>query len=133
MKSPGTFRVAGIAVLFAAMLSPMAVGQGRWERLGSAHVDGNQDHDSIRVGARDGRFRAIQLRVRGGAIEFERVVVTYGEGQPEEVSVRERIPNGGTTRAIDLRGDRRVIRSVELWYGRGNWRKRPEVQLYGRR
>ena len=126
-------KLVGVVVLFLASITPAANAQRRWERLGTAHVDGNVDHDNITVGYRDGRFRAIQLRVRGGAVEFERVVVHYGDGEPEEVVVRERIPNGGMTRAIDLRGDRRVIRSVELWYSRAGWRKRPEVRLYGRR
>lgn len=125
-------KLAVVAVLFLTSATA-SYGQGRWERLGTAHVDGNRDHDNITVGMRDGRFRAIQLRVRGGAVEFERVVVHYGDGEPEEVAVRERIPDRGMTRAIDLRGNRRLIRSVELWYARGGWRQRPEVQLYGRR
>jgi len=128
-------KLAGVVVLFLASVTPAAYGQrmGRWERLGTAHVDGNVDHDNITVGVRDGTFRAIQLRVRGGAIEFQRVVVHYGNGESEEVAVRERIPAGGTTRAIDLQGNRRFLRSVELWYSRGGWRTRPEVVLWGRR
>ena len=126
-------KLAGAVALLLALVTPAVNGQGRWVRLGSAHVDGNQDHDKITVGARDGRFRAIQLRVRGGAVEFDRVVVHYGDGEPEEVIFRERIPSGGATRAIDLRGNRRVIRSVELWYRRGGWHRRPEVRLYGMR
>jgi hypothetical protein len=128
-------KLAGVVVLFLAAVTPAAYGQrmGGWERLGQAHVDGNVDHDNIKVGVRDGAFRAIQLRVRDGAIEFQRVVVHYANGESEEVAVRERIPAGGTTRAIDLRGDRRFLKSVELWYSRGGWRTRPEVVLFGRR
>jgi hypothetical protein len=95
-------------------------------------VDGAADHDAIRVSRSAGPFREIQLRVRGGAVEFRHVVVHYGNGTPEEVQVRESIPDGGQTRPIDLRGERRDINSVELWYGKGNWRKRPTVELYGR-
>jgi len=126
-------KLAGLAVLLLASVAPATWGQDRWELLGTAHVDGDADHDNISVGDVQGRFRSIQLRVLGGAIEFGRVVVHYGDGESEEVAVRERIPDGGKTRAIDLRGNQRFIRSVELWYGRGGWRKRPEVQLYGRR
>lgn len=107
--------------------------EGRWEYLGQAHVDGRADHDNIRVNAR-GPFRAIQLEVRDGAIEFQRVVVHFENGEDHRVEVRDRIPAGGRTRAIDLPGDRRIIRSVELWYERGNWRsRRPTLKLYGRR
>ena len=122
---------------FFALLLTVSVANaqygGRWDYLGNAHVDGGQDHDNIHVGVHDGRFRAIQLRVSGGEIFFERVVVHYGNGQSEELVIRDRIPNGGQTRAIDLPGDRRVIESVELWYGKGRWEHRPKVSLFGLR
>ncbi|MEK6407414.1 MAG: hypothetical protein AABN34_10655 [Acidobacteriota bacterium] len=106
---------------------------GRWEYLGQSNVDGRSDHDNIRVNARGG-FRAIQLQVQGGAIEFNRVVVHFENGADHQVDVRERIRAGGRTRAIDLPGDRRGIRSVELWYEKENWgRRRPTLKLYGRR
>ena len=106
---------------------------GRWERLGDSRVDGRQDHDTIRVNA-GGRFRAIRFFVQGGDIEVQRVVVHFENGADTEVEVRDRIRNGSTTRAIDLPGDERRIRSVEVWYGRGDWeRSRPQLVLYGRR
>jgi hypothetical protein len=105
--------------------------RGRWTYLGNAHVDGANDHDNIRVGVQDGRFRAIQLRVSGGAIEFQRVLVHFGNGTTEDIPVRSRIPSGGRTRPIDLPGERRVIESVELWYGKESWHRRPKVDLFG--
>jgi hypothetical protein len=87
----------------------------------------------IRVYARGG-FRALQLRVRGGDIEFQRVVVHFENGADTEAEVRDRIRAGGQSRAIDLPGDRRRIRSVDVWYGKENWgRRRPTLTLYGRR
>jgi hypothetical protein len=105
---------------------------GRWEYLGQAHVDGRADHDKISVDA-GGSFRSILLEVQGGAVQFDRVVVHFENGGDHEVQVRDRTPSGGRTRAIDLPGDRRRIRSVELWYEKGNWRRRPAVKLYGQR
>jgi hypothetical protein len=132
MRRRQLFRVL-LAALPAAFAPAVLAQRGRWERLGDAHVDGNADHDNISVGTRDGRFRAIQLRVRGGAVEFDHVVIHYADGEPEDIGVRDRIPAGGSTRAIDLRGRTRYLRSVELWYRRGGWRERPEVQLWGMR
>lgn len=106
---------------------------GRWAYLGNSHVDGMRDHDEIHVGRQDGQFRAIQLRISGGAIDFQRVVVHFGNGSQEEILFRERIPAGGITRAIDLPGERRIIHSVELWYSKENWHRRPKVSLYGMR
>jgi hypothetical protein len=107
--------------------------QARWEYLGQSNVDGVRDHDSIRVNAR-GAYRAIQLRVQGGEIEFQRVIVHFGNGADSEVEIRDHIRAGGQTRAIDLPGDNRRINSVEVWYGKGNWgRRRPNLKLYGMR
>lgn len=108
-------------------------GDDRWERLGDSRVDGRRDHDTIRVNARGG-FRAIRFFVQGGEIEFQRVVVHFENGADTDVEVRERIRRDGNTRAIDLPGDQRRIRSVEVWYSKGNWsRSRPQLVLYGRR
>jgi hypothetical protein len=108
-------------------------GRERWEYLGQSNVDGMRDHDSIRVNAR-GAFRAIQLRVQGGEIEFQRVVVHFENGANSEVEVRDRIRAGGQSRDIDLPGDNRRIDSVEVWYAKGDWgRRRPNLRLYGRR
>jgi hypothetical protein len=105
----------------------------QWERLGDSRVDGRRDHDNIRVNARGG-FRAIRFFVQGGEIEFHRVVVHFENGADTDVEVRERVRRDGTSRAIDLPGDERRIRSVEVWYGKGSWgRSRPQLVLYGRR
>src|SRR5262245_48460692 len=102
-----------------------------WTYLGQATVAGSRDRDRIGIGRNEGRFQSIQLRVSGGRVEFHRVVVHYSNGTNEEVEVRDRIPAGGQTRAIDLRGGERSISSVEFFYGNAHWRG-ARVSLYGR-
>jgi len=111
-----------------------AQGGRRWILLGETTVDGQRDRDTIVIGRSEGAFRSIQLRVYGAPVEFQRVVVRYGNGTSEEVEVRDYIPAGGQTRAIDLRGDERVISSVDFLYSKARWRQgaRPRVALYGR-
>jgi hypothetical protein len=105
----------------------------RWERIGDARVDGNRDHDTIRVRS-SGRFRAIRFFVQGGDIEIQRVVVHFESGDDTEVEVRSRVRDGRTTRGYDLPGYERRIRSVEFWYSKENWnRNKPQLVLYGRR
>ncbi len=122
-----------VALLIGITLAASA--QPRRERvaLGEAHVDGGIDHDRIVVTAARGEYRAIQFRVENAAIEFDRVVVHFGNGSSEPISLRHRIPAGSDTRVIDLPGDRRVIESIEFWYARGNWRnpERPKVVAFG--
>jgi hypothetical protein len=126
-------KLALSCVLVLAFCTSLYAQRGRWTYLGDSHVDGSVDHDSIKVGRSDGSFRAIRLRVSGGAINFERVVVRFGNGTQEEIPIRSRIPNGGQTRAIDLPGERRMIQSLDLWYSKDHWSRRPKVTLYGMR
>ncbi len=126
VKFAGAVAVMGLAV-------PEAFAE-KWEFLGSSHLDGAVDHDVIHVGVKDGRFRHIQLRVKNAPVEFIRVVVHYGDGEPEQLVMRSRIGPGDRTRAIDLRGYTRFINSVEIWYAKASWGpRRPEVELFGER
>ena len=120
------------AILLVLSFSQSSFARG-WVYLGEAHVDGQADHDKIKVGKSEGRFRALQLKVDFVAIEFRHVVVHYSNGTSEEVQVRQRIRAGGSTRDIDLAGRDRAIDSVEIWYERGNYgrRQRPRVRLFG--
>jgi hypothetical protein len=120
------------ALLILAVVAPVAHAK-HWVMLGTAHVDKSEDHKTIHVGSEAGQFHNIQLRVNGGAVDFQRVVVHFGDGTQEEMAVTERVRSGGKTRELDLPGERRTIDSVELRYSKENLDTRPEVSLYGAR
>jgi hypothetical protein len=106
---------------------------GPWIYLGESNVDGNNDHDKIKVGRSDGRFRALQIRVERAPIEFDRVVVHYENGADDVLPIRRRVGAGSRTPPIDLRGGDRAIDSVEIWYARARYGSRkPKLRLYGR-
>ena len=117
--------------LAVASCSSLYAQSARMVHLGDVSVDGAVDHDTIKVGRSSGTYRAIQLRVSGGAVRFDRVIVRFGNGTQEELKIADLIPSGGRTRIIDLPGDRRIIQRVDLWYGKANWKKRHKVSLYG--
>lgn len=126
--------------IFAVLLLVFGFGlaataqRGDWIHLGDKHVDGNSDHDKISIGTSKGKCRQLQIRVRVAPVDFQRVVVHFGNGADEELQFRERINAGGQTRPLDLRGSDRVIKSVEFWYEKAHWgERRPTVELYGRR
>jgi len=107
--------------------------QRGWIHLGDKHVDGKSDHDKISIGRSEGSFRQLQIRVEKAPVNFQRVVVHFGNGADEELQFRELIATREQTRAMDLRGRNRIIKSVEFWYEKVNWGKdRPTVRLYGR-
>jgi len=136
-----SFAKIGLVALFAlapvpsgfAQKSKAAESANKWDFLGEANVDGRMDHDTIKVGGGSGMYRAIQLKVSGGPIEFMKVIVHYGNGNAEPVEIREKIPAGGKTRVIDLPGERRVIQSVEFFYAKANKASaRPRVRLFAK-
>lgn len=134
MKATNITRIAGVLLLLLGIgQAAFAQGGKRWVYLGQTTVNGGRDFDRIGIGRAEGRFQSIQLRVAGGPVEFQRVVVNYSNGSSEEVEIRDRIPAGGQTRSIDLRGGERGINSVDFHYSRANWSRRslPRVSLYG--
>jgi hypothetical protein len=104
-----------------------------WELLGRQAVGFGVDRDVVQVGRKDGDFRKIQLRVKGNAIEILDLKVVYGNGQTDDVRVRERIRAGGQTRVIDLQGRERFIRNVQLIYrSKPNFKGQAVVEVWGR-
>ena len=132
MRSKSTLSVLAILLLLIGSASTLKA-QREWIHLGDKHVDGNSDHDKISLGSSEGWFRQLQIRVEDAPVSFKRVVVHFGNGTDEELQFREVINAGGSTRAMDLRGRRRIIKSVEFWYEKviGS-ATRPTVRLYGR-
>src|SRR5215470_16689839 len=122
--------LASLFVLsLVCFLTPSLHAQG-WVYLGQAHVDGQHDHDNIEVGKGAGRYRFLQVRVVNAPIEFDHIVVHYGNGEPETLTVRDVIPAGGKSRAIKLQGDR-IVQSFELWYGKADPNSsKPELTLF---
>jgi len=125
-----------IALLAIVALAGPAQAQrmAEWEILGQQRVGFGVDRDVIRVGAKDGTFTTLQLRVRENEIEVLDLKVRYGNGEVEDLRVASRIRPGGSSGAIDLRGRARIIESVQLIYrSRPNFRGQAVVELWGRR
>jgi len=87
-----------------------------WVELGCQRVNFGLDRDVIRVGQRDGTFKAIRLRARGNNINVLDVKVVYGNGRADDIPVRAVIRAGSSTAPKDLRGFERFIDRVELIY-----------------
>ena len=137
-------RIAQPLACFLAIASTISFpAQGQvWDFLGVTEIDGTRDHEKIEVTRRNGVFHAIQFRVSGDAIFFDRVVVHFGDGtsealavQLEEISealaVQGRIWPEGRNHIIGFSGERRVVESVEVWYYKEAWEHNPRVILYG--
>ncbi|MEW7292944.1 DUF2541 family protein [Aquimarina sp. 2304DJ70-9] len=105
----------------------------KWEHLGSRTVNYRLDKDVIKVTAREGSFKKLKIKVTGGALNMHRMVVQYGNGQKDVIQLRHNFSRKSTTRMIDLKGGKRIIRDITFFYDTKNMsRKRAKVHIFGR-
>jgi len=90
--------------------------RAQWEELGCQKVGFGADRDTIRVGRKEGRFSAIRLRVERSDVLLLSLRVIYEHGAPDDFDVKNHIRAGEETRPLDLRGERRAIRQIDLVY-----------------
>jgi hypothetical protein len=115
-RGQAVVRVYGEPVRFGRPAGP-GPGGGRWVELGCQQVNlVGVDRDTIRVGRREGRFKAIRLHVRGADVEIRDLRVIYAGGEPDDIRVQHFLRAGERTRPLDLRGWERAIRQIDLVY-----------------
>ena len=83
-----------------------------WKVMGDTQIQRQSGSAQIEVGAEEGLVKRIKFEVRGTDVEFKKVTVSYENGDPEEIDIRDTVRRGGRTRAIDLKGGNRVIKKV---------------------
>jgi len=133
MKFDSKFLTLLAAALIFSLSSFISPQQNKWEKLGERKVNLGLDHDRIVIGASDGIFSKLKIKVRNSGINLHRMVVHFGNGDKQEIAIREDIQNGGESRAVDLKGNRRVISKVDFWYDtKGLINDKAIVELWGR-
>ena len=121
---------AALFISFSSFSQPRKV---KWDRLGSRLVDYRADFDVMQVGAKDGGFTKLKVMVTGGALNMHRMVITYMNGTKEEIQLRNSFARGTTSRVIDIKGGKRLIKNIKFVYDTKNIaRKKAKIHVYGR-
>jgi hypothetical protein len=102
-----------------------------WTLLGERSVGGRTDRDRIHVGRHDGRFTRLMMVVQDSDLELLDFAVSFGRGAPFRPQVTHFFREGQRTRAIDLPGDDRTIRYIDLRYRNLPGGGRAKVSVYG--
>ena len=112
---------------------PRAGAPGEWRLIGQVMANLGADHDVIVVSGPFDNFRRIKFKVTDAPLNIKRLIVTYDNGEPDRLDVRERIEKSGESRNIDLRGaGQRSLRKIEFWYDTaGVGRGRADVTVFG--
>lgn len=104
-----------------------------WEKLGSRVVTMTGDHDEILVTATEGVYTAVQLRILKAPIHLLNINIIFGNGDNENIVFDKMFAAGSETRVIDLVGNKRIIKKVNLNYKSAPTQKgRAVVSLWGR-
>jgi hypothetical protein len=124
-----------VACLGMALFSGSALAgnaNGEWVRLGSVNAGHDADHDRITVTGPHDNFRKLKFKVKNASLTMRQVVVTYDDGVPEKLDVKENLAAGAETRVIDLHGGKRSVRTIEFWHEtKGNKGDKAEVVAFG--
>lgn len=134
MSSRRSIPLAGFfaVVLTFAAVAAQARPYGGWVPLGQLRVSDRLDHDVLPVTRVEGEFKAIQIRVQGHPVQFHSVKVHYANGETQDIELRDVIPAGGQSRAIDLAGRERIVKSLEFLYDSQSLRgKAARVRVFG--
>jgi len=106
---------------------------GSWRLIGQTHADHSADHDTIVVKGPYDNFRKIKFKVTDAPLNMQHMVVTYDNGEPDKIDIRQNIPQGGESRAIDLKGiGKRSLRRIDFWYDtKGFLKGKADVTVFG--
>jgi hypothetical protein len=114
-------------------VKPNAAPPGAWVLIGQTQANHSADHDTIAVKGSHDNFRKIKFKVTDSPLSIHYMMVTYDNGAPDRIDVRQNIPKGGESRAIDLRGaGTRSLRKIEFWYDtKGILNGKADVTVFG--
>ena len=104
----------------------------RWEKLGQIKTLFDEQKAQIEVKPSKSYFKALQLKVRGGAVTIEKMEVYFRNSKTKEITLRKDFEDGSNSRVIDLPGNRRVIEKVVVWYQVTPTGSKPTIELWGR-
>jgi len=111
-----TYLPSGPAQIMFYGVEAAAPAPAQWVRLGCKGVGFLVDHDVIRVGRKEGRFKALRVRVGKAPVDFVGLTVTFANGRRQNLPLHVKIAPGLVSRPIDLKGNDRGIDRIDLLY-----------------
>jgi hypothetical protein len=101
-----------------------------WHRVAQRQVDGKIDRDVLTLD--DGVYTALQFRVEGSSLAMFDIKVTFGNGETFEPKTRLVFDKDSRSRVIDLPGNTRSIKRIELRYANLPGGGKAQVEVWGK-
>lgn len=110
-----TVIIAALATLAAAMPAAAQFGGGRWVTVATQTVNRTAETDIVTLRGNQ-RYSAMRLCAARRGIRIRDVDALYENGGRQDFQVRDFLPDGRCTRALDFKGKRRNIYQIRLRY-----------------
>jgi hypothetical protein len=105
-----------------------------WTLLGEQWVNGRRDKDTIKVGKYADKFDQLTLVVTDSDLELKDLTVKFGDGAKDKWSphIKHVFKEGQRSRVIDLPGQDRIIKKIDLSYANIAGGGRAKVAVYAK-
>lgn len=105
-----------------------------WTLLGEQWVDGRRDKDTLKVSKYADKFDQLTLVVTDSDLELKDLVVKFGDGAKDKWSprIQHTFREGQRSRVIDLPGQDRIIKKIDLSYANIAGGGRAKVAIYAK-
>ena len=104
-----------------------------WTKLGERDVNGRVDKDRIQVGRYEGKFSKLTIVVRDSDLELMDFAVKFARGPEWRPQVQHYFRENQRTRVIDVPGDDRVIKYIDIKYRNIAGGGRAKIEVWGMR
>jgi len=103
-----------------------------WHKIGETTVDFKSDKDVIKVWGAD-KFKSLRIKATDAPVHIENLEVVYQDGQPEQIPVRFDFKAGTESRQIDLAGNERRLKEINMVYRTvPNWKgDKAHIEIWG--
>ena len=102
-----------------------------WTKLGERWVNGRRDRDVFKLSNR-GAYTHLTLVVSESDLRMFDMQIVFGNGQKHSPNLKHVFKNGARSRAINLPGHARNIKTVSFKYGNLPGTGRAKVTIYGK-
>src|SRR6186713_2179736 len=109
----------GVVALLLMSVSSMSFAQENllkdWKMLGSRVVDYTLDHDVVALNNSQDAFTSLRVIVKNGTLNMHKATIHFANGDKQDITFPDVVTTESDGRAIDLKGNDRVIEKVTFW------------------
>jgi len=107
--------------------------EGKWEKLGEHTLTLELHSGEFNFPENSPVLSAIKIKSKKGAINLQRCMIHFANGEKTSIELRNDIAPGAESRAINLPGNSKPMTRFVFWYGVSqSGAEKAEIEIWGR-